>query len=429
MPGRRLLLSALLLLLAIPGFFLWRRERAAPAPHVRETGAPEPRGTAPASVAASDPLRLPDPQDRGERRKLASQLQRAARKNRDLRDQLAALLLAPSQPPDRRELVAFVLGSLPFDDARRALRKALEAGGDAAWLRTLVLATGSALDREREGTFDYAPGPYVRETPSGLSVEIRRVLQDPELRLAVQDLASHADLELRRTVMQVLFHSLEAEGSALGDKAPEDFGTLRQTFLTVLAKDPDSSLRGEAAWGLGQWLTLAPGASPAQKTVVDALLDRSLEAAHEPSRIRSLAGLKQAELSPEQLSRILRAAAGPGGSFEVRSWALELLGAKAGGLNGPQKLVIVGTVSDADPKLREIAVSHLKGLKDLAEARTAARAALSDPAWNVRYAAVVSVAGLEGTAARERLTAIAGSDPDGEVRYAARQALDMLGKP
>ncbi len=429
MSGRRALLPVLLLLLAIPGVFLWRREHRAPAPRVPEAGMPEPREADAPAIAAPAPLRIPDPQDRNERRKLASRLQAEARKDRGLRDRLVALLLDPSQPPARRELAAFVLGSLPFDDARRALRKALEAGGDAAWLRTLVLATGSALDRGREGTFDYAPGPFIQETPYGLSVEIRRVLQDPELRLAVQDLAAHADLDLRRTVMQVLFHSLQAEGSALGSETAADFGTLRQTFLTVLSADPDSSLRGEAAWGLGQWLTLAPGESPAQKTVADALLDRSLEAADEPSRFRSLAGLKQAELGPEQLTRILGAAAAPGGSFEVRSWALELLGSKAGELSGPQQLVIVGTLSDADPKLREIAVRQLGEFKDLAEARTAARAALADPAWNVRFAAVASLAGLEGTAAREKLTAIAGSDPSEEVREAARAALNRLGKP
>jgi HEAT repeat protein len=260
-------------------------------------------------------------------------------------------------------------------------------------------------------------------------VEIRRVFPDAVLRLAVERPAGHADVEVRRTALQVLQHTLQSEGVALHDGKDADLGTLRGTYLNVLGGDADVSVRGEAAWGLANWLSVVPPEFAGQGAVADALIQAGLKEAEEPSRFRSLAGLKQAELRPEQLSRMAEASASISEGFEVRTWAIEVLGSKGEDLNGAQRAGLIALSGDRDGKLREVAVRSLAGLQGNEAARDAVRRALGDAEWNVRAAAAATVAALEGKEARARLEALATSDPREEVRIAAQRALKALVGP
>jgi HEAT repeat protein len=123
------------------------------------------------------------------------------------------------------------------------------------------------------------------------------------------------------------------------------------------------------------------------------------------------------------------AAASPTEGFEVRSWAIEVLGSKGEDLSDAQRAGLVALSGDREGKLREVAVRSLAGLQGNEAAREAARKGLADPEWNVRAAAAATVAALEGKEARARLETLATSDPREEVRISAQRVLRALVGP
>jgi hypothetical protein len=357
----------------------------------------------------------------------ASDLRKRARTDRDFMRALVAVLLDPSQSEHVREVVAFVLASLPDPEAQNALLKALESGGDAAWVRTLVLAMGSARDKGRDDTFGLAEGPYVRKMPSGLGVEIRTVLLDPAMRAAVEKQLEHTDVEVRRAVLQVLQHTLLFEARARREGRSSDVGDVRERFIGELQKDAEPSLRAEAGRALAEWMVSVPQGSADHRQVLDTVLDQALKPEEEQVRFRTLQGLKQNPIS--DLGKVYDWAL-HGSDFERRAWAIELVASHAETLSSDQqKAFLALAANDENPKLRETVLHQLANFPATPEARELALHCAHDGEWNVRYAAVKALAHYPATPeAVSAVGQLSASDSNEDVRQAAQETLQLWKK-
>lgn len=356
----------------------------------------------------------------------ASEMRKRARTDKDYMRSLIESLLDPSQPEHVREVMAFVLASLPDTEAQRALIQALEQGGESSWLRILILAIGSARDRGRDDSFGLPEGPWVKSTPSGLGVEIRTVLLDPAVRSAVEKRVEHEDAEVRRAVVQVLQHTLLYEARSQADGKSVDIGNTRKVFLQELDRDADESVRAEASRALAEWMMIAPEKSSGFEEVLQSILRKSMEPEEDQVRFRSLQGLKQTELPKDDLDRVFDRAM-KGTDFESRAWAIELSAAHADGER--QKSIMALAANDSDPKIRELALHQMTQMPGSGEAAELARHCLQDKEWNVRYAAVKALANQpvqpETLDVLERLSR---TDDNEDVREIAEEALKQLRK-
>jgi HEAT repeat protein len=358
---------------------------------------------------------------------LASLLRARCRTDEGLLLALIDVLLDPSQGALVREVAAFILASLPDLRAQKAVVRALEMGGDAAWIRTLVLALGSVRDIGRDGTFGYPGGPYIYTFPSGLGVQIQAVLVDPATREAVERQLAQSDVEVRQAVVQVLQHTLIAEAESRREEEPVDIGTVRQSFLTEMNRDPEESIRAEAARALSEWVLAAPSGSKGYDEVLTGILRKSFEPGEDQLRFRVLQGLKQSELPQDEVNVIADMAV-RAEDFERRSWALALVATHAESLGAERAQALIATgAGDRDAKVREIAVRQLALLPGTEGTRSLALGSLQDPAWHVRYAAVEALKALGPDEESLRALERAGqADPNEEVRNFARDAAERL---
>jgi HEAT repeat protein len=355
-------------------------------------------------------------------RATAAQLRARCRTDKELLGRLCGELLDPATAADRREAVAFVLGSLPDPEAARALRQALDAATDAEWIRTLVLALGCALDTGRDDSFDLYPAPYVHLTPHGLSVEIFRVIPDPDTRAALQRRLEHDDREVRRAVLLVLQHTLIGEA-----RSGENFADLRRSFLGAVEREADEGLRAEAGRALAQWLAAAPAGRAGHVEVAETVIRRALEPGEDQIRFRALAGLKSAALEERDLARVLEAG-GSDAAFERRAWAIELAAAQAErvGVDRVRDLLATG-LQDGNAKLREVAARELACAPKDDRTLGLVQGALQDPAWHVRYAAARTLGGFPpGPEVVNALERASKADPHPAVREIAERGLKNL---
>ena len=374
----------------------------------RSPSEPHPPGPAPRAPEAAAPEAPP------EAARLAARLQAKCRADKDALRELIARLA----DPDRREIAAFVLGSLPDPEAEAALVRTLEEATDPQWIRLLILAIGSALDRGRDDTFDYPPGPYIHKTPAGLSVEIRKVLANALTRAALEKRLNHPDKEVRRAVLLALQHTVTAEA-----RRP-DLAGARTAFATALQTDPDPALRAEAARALGEWLLRAPRDRAEYAPLAADLFRQAALPQEDAVRFRTLAALKDARLPEPELDRLARMAATLQDSSR-RAWAIELAAAHLD-LDRLRPVLAAG-LRDGDPKLREVAARQLARAPKNDETLSYAHAALADPAWHVRVAAARSLAEFPpGPALLQALERVQAADPRPEVRQAAEQTLRRL---
>ena len=400
---------------------LWKSSHEDPPQSSPKEGSPP--GTA--GESTSPKVDQEPVQNAEEIRQLASTLRARCRTDKSLLRELITQLLDASQPARVREVAAFVLGSLPDPEAQAALVRALEKGGDGTWIRTLILAIGSALDNGRDNTFAWGKSPYVLSTPHGLSVKITKVLLDSAARTTVEAQISHADAGVRQAVLQALRHTLihEATIDPQGKKGV-GLADVRQTFLGVLSYDSEELLRAEAAGALAEWMTRTHPSSVGHAEVRDRLLRKSLDPQEDQVRFQSLGGLRETPLPEPDLERVYQSAL-QGDGFEKRTWAIKLAVAHAGALGpGRQESLIALGIQDQDAKIREITVRQIAHLPKTDETLQKALASLRDPAWNVRYAAVRTLTEFDaGPELKASLEALGRSDPNPQVRAAVRRAL------
>jgi HEAT repeat protein len=258
-------------------------------------------------------------------------------------------------------------------------------------------------------------------------VEIRTILLDPKIRGAVQNQLEHSDTEVRRAAFQVLQHTLLFEASSRRDGDPVDMGDIRQAFLKGLDKDSNESIRAEAGRALAEWMSIAPDESAGFSEVVQTILRKSFEAEEDQVRFRTLQGLKQTALPPDDLDRVFDRVT-KAGDFESRSWALELAAAHHEKLSADRvKSMMALAANDPDAKIRESVLHQMAHLPASDEAAELARHCLADREWNVRFAAVKALANYpRNDATLEALIRIQQADDNEDVRNAARSALERL---
>jgi len=434
-PPKGILALGILLLASafLSSALFWRRPQSTIGSRPTSPSSPHPATTpqtSPTPSLAELRQEIESAERSGALPKLAAEWRDRCRSDRSFIRSLARILLDRTQSSAAREVAAFVLGSLDDPEAWQALLDAIRQGGEAAWIRTLILAIGSAYDRGRDDTFSLTGGPNVVKTPTGLSVEIRKVIADPGLRSAVQGCLEHSDREVRRAALQVLKFTLVSEALSRREGDEVELGTLRDSFVLRMIGDEENSLRAEAGHSLAEWLVTAPVGSRGHGQVLDSLFHKSLESGEEQLRFRTLQGLKQAELAGTQLEAV-RQAALRGADFDQRAWAIELLGAHGESFSAEQRRDFVSSIlQDADPKIRETGLRQLTALPPDDQLRDLARNSLGDPAWNVRYAAVAALGTYAGTPDLVRaLEDLSRSDPQPEVRALATKTLQTLKRP
>lgn len=353
-------------------------------------------------------------------------LRRQARADRAFLRRLIREFQDPSQPARLRDLLAFVLGSLPDKEAQDALLGELQATSDARWKAALILALGSLKDDEIDALFDFPDGHFVAKTAGGLSVLVRTVIGDRTVREAMERELRTGPEEVRRASVKALLHTVLAEARAWGRDEASTFEDVRECFLEVLRNEKAADVQAEVADTLAEWAAVA-GESPTQGEILAALLEQAAKPESDALRLRVSDSLPRTRLDSAVLQGLLGTAAGSQVP-DLRMWALEM----AVGQSERQPTdarrailrVLLETASDPMPKIRETGVRLLRKLPPNPEGLAVLRSALGDRDWAVRKQAVDSLGSYPLDAeARRLLEAAAARDPHEAVRKAAYQQL------
>ncbi|MHC4607157.1 MAG: HEAT repeat domain-containing protein [Planctomycetota bacterium] len=389
----------------------------------------------PARPAGSDPAETPSPSPdtrtlpdllaeiraASNLEALATELRAEAVADREFLRALIALLSDGTADARSRQVAAIVLGTIDDREAQDALLAALKAGGDAAWIRTLILALGS--NRERPTPFDVGDkGPFVvQHEETGLCFRVR----DPDLDESVIDAVlphlGHADRDVRYAAERALRNVIWLTPDRPVPDAPTPgMEKVRAAFVDALREDPDETMKAAFAHQLAEWTAFFPDAD-----TVAAVVDAAMQEEAGTVRFRTKEPLGRTDIPAEQWRILLDAALKE--SFDTRTWAIEVVASRVGRLPEEHRdafrHVFELGIRDSDPKVRQYAA------RDLAKARIPGGEqllleTLQDAEWNVR---VASAKALEDYPATDevvgKLEQASRSDPSEHVRKAAEKTL------
>jgi hypothetical protein len=338
----------------------------------------------------------------------AAEWRRLLRTDEDARRAAEAALLDSRTPRDLRMVLAFVLGTLHGSDAvlLEALRRFPE---DPEFVRCALLALGATREPEEEDeVFDLGARPYGVDGPFGLGITVRREIEDPHVRAAIEGHLAADEAAVRRAAATAL-------------RSTVDQLDVRDAFLAALVAEADDGVAGVVGEALAEW---AGGErdDAGRSQVVRTLLLRAGDEGLDGYRFRLEDDFGRIPLAATERV-VLLGLARPPRPLEIRSFALTALRASAersGGdaLAEARELLETSLSEDPESAVRDLA-ARLLGQLPAADDSVArlARAASGDAEWRVRYAAVEALAACGGAAA---LAALREASTDADARVAAR---------
>ncbi|MBI4603845.1 MAG: HEAT repeat domain-containing protein [Planctomycetes bacterium] len=361
---------------------------------------------------------------RDEVRALASELRAALRQDAEILQAAGAILLDPTESERLRGTLALILGTLRGEEAQAFLLKALEgAGRESDLTKWLLYALGAWKERaDFDERFAFPPdGPWVVESPAGLRLPIRAVLDDSAVVEVVEGYLRHAkDSGVRLAAAQALRHSLEVE-------------RVREEFLETLGLEIDSAVHAECAEALGEWTVTAD--VPQAVAVREKLLEEAALPQADLLRLKIEPAMRSAPLTAREAEAVAQLLGARSDDLGSRYFAMEVAGAQVPLLlEDPHRrasgerlvaLLLQTLAGDAEPKLREKAAEKLGRVPGPMTVAGLLSAAERDSAWNVRLAAARALgpAADEQETIRSVLERLAQSDPDPRVRRAAAESL------
>jgi HEAT repeat protein len=346
--------------------------------------------------------------------------------SRELRDALSALpglfkeavriLTDSSADPTFRRAIAVVLGSLPGEEGKRVLAKALADHKVDGLERSVILAIGIG-EIEDGGIFEREGQPYATEAAPGLFVLVRGAIGDAQARAELSRfLAESPASDVRLASARVLRDSTaQAE--------------VRQALSGRLEQETDAEVLAEAAAALTNWSRAADSALPERGEVLSKVFDR-IPGCEEVLRLRLQAPLSSTPFTPEESQRLHTLAIDV--DPDARRFAVDVLGRRIGMSAADSELsvpVLRSSVTlDSNPHVRETAALGLgRVATDPQVVQTLAAALQRDADWEVRATAARSLGRAAGSeAARQALQTAAANDPREEVRSSAQRSLSSL---
>jgi HEAT repeat protein len=359
-------------------------------------------------------------------RAAATALRRLLRTDPSSWDAAVKRLLDPSEDATVRAALALVIGTIdsPATDAvlLDALRTAASGGALEELRRAIVLGLGAMREPpDKDDVFAFGDRPWGEDGPGGLGITVRRTIEDASVRAALAGALRDAPEETRRAAAAALRHSLAS---------PDTLAAFR-TALREEKADAPVALVGESLAGVAR----RSRSAEERDAILRDLFARAEEEDLDGLRFRVTDDLDRVRL-PDDVSGALHTLAASDRSFELRSFALDILtggaATRAGGagteadesgateVRRTRDLLVRTLESAVDPALRDLAARHLSRLPaDAASSAALLHAVRTDAAWNVRYTALATLGEREGP---ESDAAIAAGKEDGDERVRALAA-------